>query len=138
MIENGKMVTLHYILKVNGEVIDESPKDKPLEFKFGSGGVIPGFAAGIRGLKPGDQKEFTVSPEDGYGMAKPDAIVKIDREKLPQEDLEIGMVFQGQSEDGEVMQGRVVKIEEDGVILDFNHPLASRQLDFSVEILEVK
>ena len=68
-IKNGDTITLDYTLKVDGSVVDTSIGKQPLEFIVGSGQVIPGFDKGVLGMNVGEEKTFSVSPEEGYGTS---------------------------------------------------------------------
>jgi FKBP-type peptidyl-prolyl cis-trans isomerase 2 len=137
-VEEGKLVKLHYTLTVDGDVIDSSADKDPLELKVGSGQVIPGFEKAIMGMKTGEKKSFEVSPKDGYGEVDPEAFQEVSREKMP-EDLELkeGMVLYAQAPDGQSIPARVSKITDKVVVMDFNHPLAGKTLNFEVEIVSV-
>jgi FKBP-type peptidyl-prolyl cis-trans isomerase SlpA len=136
-IGEGKQVKLHYTLKVDGKVMDQTAEDKPLEFVYGGEGLIPGFMANIEGLHAGEDKSFEVKPEEGYGPHHPEGIITVERTKLPPGELTVGMTFTTTNQEGGPMRGTVSKIEGENVILDFNHPLAGKTLLFEVHILEV-
>lgn len=137
MIENGSHVKMNYTLKVEGQVADTTEGREPFEVVAGAEGLIAGFQENIQGLKAGDKKSFTVAPEQGYGFTNPEAVVQIERSKLPEGEIKEGMIFTAEGEGGYPLRGVVKGIEGENVTLDFNHPLAGKTLDFEVEILEV-
>jgi peptidylprolyl isomerase len=129
---------LHYTLTVDDEVIDSSAEGNPMELKVGSGQVIPGFEDAIMGMKVGEKKSFSVEPEDGYGEVNPDAYQEVPLERMPEDlELEVGMVLYTQGPNGQPIPARVDEIHEDVVIMDFNHPLAGKTLNFEVEIVSI-
>ena len=137
MIENGKLVTIHYTLTVNGEVIDSSRERKPLQYKHGSGQIIPGLERALEGLKPGDHEQIEVSPEDAYGLIDPEAVIEVSKDKIKGTEIELGTILQTMSPEGRVMKGEVKQIIGNQVLVDLNHPLAGKVLYFDVEVVEV-
>ncbi len=138
-IENGKKVVIHYEGKLkDGTVFDTSIGKEPLEFVFGSGSIIPGLEKGLEGLEKGDKKEISVNAKDAYGEVNPEAVQKVPKEQFPQDITpEIGMQLMAQTETSEIPV--IIKdIQEDFIIIDFNHPLAGKDLIFSIEVMDVK
>jgi peptidylprolyl isomerase len=133
----GKKVKVHYTLKVEGEVIDSSKEREPLEFQLGSSQVIPGFEKAVKDMKIGEKKSFQVSPAEGYGEEDPKAIQEVSKDKLPP-DLKLapGMTIYAKGQSGNSIPVRVVEVKKDVVVMNFNHPLAGKMLNFDVEILE--
>jgi FKBP-type peptidyl-prolyl cis-trans isomerase 2 len=136
MIEKGRRVTLSYILKVNNDIIDEATKEQPFEYTHGDGKIIPGLENRLIGLKEGDRKEITIGPDDAFGPIDPKAFVEVPKEKLP-EAVEEGMQITAQGTDGETLKGTLREIKPDSAIIDFNHPLAGKELLFEIEVLKV-
>ena len=139
MIENGKRVKIHYTLKVDGEVVESSAGREPFEYVHGKDAIIPGLQRGLEGLNVGDQSEITVGPDDGFGPVDPEALVQVPRDRLPKGRITIGTILttSGSSGSGEVLRARVTELHDDHAILDFNHPLAGKELLFVVEVIEV-
>jgi len=137
MIDDGKKVKIHYTLTVEGEIVDSTQGSEPMEFVFGDSAMLPSFQEAIKGLKAGDKNNFSLQPENGFGQPDPNAIVQIPRSNLPEGDLQPGMMFSATSEQGYPMRATVVKIEDDTATMDFNHPLAGKELLFDVEIIAV-
>jgi FKBP-type peptidyl-prolyl cis-trans isomerase 2 len=139
VVSEGKQVKVHYTLKVDGEVVDSSKEREPLEVKIGSQQVIPGFEKALMGMKAGEKKSFQVTPEEGYGHEDPRAVQEIPRDKLPPDrEPEVGMKLFTRGPQGEIITGKIVEVREDVVVMDFNHPLAGKTLDFDVEVVEIK
>ena len=78
-IEDNKVVHLTYQLKVDGEIADSATAEKPLQFIFGMGYLLPKFEENIAGKEVGDEFEFMLTAEQGYGLVNPSAIVDIPR-----------------------------------------------------------
>ena len=139
MVSDGSTVKVHYTLKVEDEVVDSSEGKDPLEFKVGSHQVIPGFEKSVIGMKKGDEKSFEISPEDGYGPVDPKGIKEILRENLPPDiKPEVGLTIYATSPDGQQVPLKISEVKENAVIINMNHPLAGKTLNFNVEVVEIK
>ncbi len=140
VIEKDKVVAFNYKLTLDsGEVVDSSEGRDPLSFLVGAGQIIPGLEDEMIGMQVGDTKEVKVEPEKGYGEKDDRLVQTINRSQVPDSvDLELDMVLRGQSESGEVVEGKVVGLEDDSVEIDFNHPLAGEPLTFDIEIVDIR
>ena len=137
MIKSGSKVTLHYVLTVEGQVVDSTEGKEPLVYLHGNGDLIPGFEENLEGMKVGDKKEFQVNPEKGYGSHDPHAVEKVPLEHFEEgNNLEKGQQITGTVGDKE-FHATVMDILEEHVVLDLNHPLAGKDLNFEVEIVAV-
>ncbi len=137
-IESGSTVQMHYQLTVDGQVVDSSEESQPLSYVQGQGQLIPGLEKQLAGMKAGQTGDFTVSPEDGYGTVDPQAFSEVPRKQLPQDVTpEIGMMLRGTAQDGRPFRARVHEISPESVILDLNHPLAGKALNFHITIVNV-
>lgn len=139
VVKEGSVVWVHYTLTVEGSVVDSSRDGNPLEFQVGSGRLIPGFEKAVVGMKAGEKKSFEVSPENGYGPVNPDALQEVPKDRLaPDVKPEAGMRLYARGPNGESIPVRIAEVREDVVVIDFNHPLAGKTLNFDVEIIEVE
>ena len=138
MIENGKVVSVHYVGKfTDGEVFDSSEGREPLQFEVGSGQLIPGFESAIIGKVVGDKVTASITPEEGYGLVREDLIVSVPLDKMPG-DVEVGQALETQGDNGQSAQVFVKEINEDTVVIDGNHPLAGKDLVFEIEVVEIQ
>jgi FKBP-type peptidyl-prolyl cis-trans isomerase 2 len=138
MIENGKVVSVHYVGKfADGEVFDSSEGREPLQFQVGSGQLIPGFESAIIGKVVGDKVTANITPEEGYGLVREDLIVSVPLDKMPG-DVEVGQALEAQGDDGQSAQVFVKEVNEDNVVIDGNHPLAGKDLVFEIEVVEIQ
>ena len=136
-IEQGTKVTMSFSLALeNGELIDSNFDSEPATFILGDGNLLPGFEAPLQGLKAGDQGEFVIAPENAFGQRNPENIQQLARDNFGHQAITVGDVFSFQNGDGE-LPGVVVEIGSDLVKVDFNHPLAGRNIIFKVDIVEV-
>jgi FKBP-type peptidyl-prolyl cis-trans isomerase 2 len=138
MIENGKVVSVHYVGKFpDGEVFDSSEGREPLQFQVGSGQLIPGFESAIIGKVVGDKVTANIAPEEGYGLVREDLIVSVPLDKMPGE-VEVGQALEAQGDNGQSAQVFVKEVNEDSVVIDGNHPLAGKDLVFEIEVVEIQ
>lgn len=138
-VRDDIVVSLDYTLKVDGEVIDSSEGMEPLQFIQGKGEIIQGLESELYGLSVGDRKEVKVSPEQGYGSIDPENYTDIPRSEFPPEiPLEAGTELEMTDEDGEVYDARILSVDAENVHLDFNHPLAGKNLNFTVEVVDLR
>jgi FKBP-type peptidyl-prolyl cis-trans isomerase SlyD len=135
-VADGMVVSLDYTLRLDdGEIVDSSADQDPLEFLQGQGQIIPGLEQALYGMAVDDQKDVVVAPADGYGEEDPDALELVERDVFPPDlDLRPGIGLRMRDESGEAMVAYVAEVRPDGVVLDFNHPLAGETLYFQVRI----
>ena len=139
MVGQGKTVAFDYELTVEGKQVDTSKGRGPLEYIHGKGQIIPGLEHQIEGMKVGDSKSVVVAAKDAYGVLNPEAFQEVPKKNLPKEmPLEIGMVLKMTTPEGEAFPGVIKEIKEDSVIVDFNHPLAGKELNFKITIVSIK
>lgn len=140
VIQDGMVVSLGYTLRLaNGQIVDYSEADEPLEYLHGAGNIVPGLERELAGLQLGDVKDVEVSADDGYGAYDPEDVETVERGMLPANlPLELGMVLAIRDSDGNYSEAYVREIGDREVTLDFNHPLAGQKLFFSVEVLGLR
>jgi FKBP-type peptidyl-prolyl cis-trans isomerase SlpA len=134
-----KEVTLHFALKLdNGDVVDSTFDKKPATFKVGDGNLLPGFEQAIYGLKAGDKRSLSISPEQGFGQGNPQNIQVMPRSQFQDMELSEGLLVIFNDAANAELPGVVKAFDDNQVTIDFNHPLAGKALSFDVEIIEVK
>lgn len=139
-INKDKVVTFHYTLRLDsGEIADTSEGRDPLNFLVGAGQIIPGLENQMIGMAIGDTKNIKVPPKDGYGVKDATLLQTVSRDHIPDSiKLAVGEKLEGQSEDGHVVQGQIVAVDDRSVQIDFNHPLADEVLTFDVEVVGIR
>jgi len=139
-IEDGKIALIHYTLtNKGGDVLDSSQGHPPLPYLHGAGNIVPGLEAGLAGLEVGALKTVEVAPADGYGERVGPGAQEVSRDQFPEgADLQVGMGFQAEGGDGEMMMLYISKIEGEVVWVDINHPLAGETLIFEIEVAGVR
>lgn len=138
-VSQNKAVYFNYTLtNDNGDTLDQS-NGQPLAYLHGFGNIIQGLENALLGKSAGDKLTVTVEPADAYGEYSSDAVQEVPRANFQGVDnIEAGMQFQSQTEDGHVMLVTVRDVQDDIVVVDANHPLAGERLTFDVEITEVR
>jgi len=139
--KNGNNVKIHYrgTLDDGTEFDNSRNRDATLDFELGSGNMIPGFEKEIIGMKTGQTKEFKLGCAEAYGEHDPEAVVGVPLAYFPDgSDLSVGNMVQGKNEQGQQLRATILSVEEEEVFLDHNHPLAGKDLNFQVELIEVE
>ena len=140
MIKKGSVVNLSYILKdETGEILDQSTSGRPFYYLHGFGNIIPGLEQGLEGLSIGNKKSIQVEPHLGYGERDENLVMRVPLHQFPKDvTLELGMQFQSQGPAQEPVIFEVVELADDSAVVDGNHPMAGRNLNFDVEVLEIR
>ena len=134
-IEINQTVKIMFEVKVDGVVVDGSRSNKPFEFSFGVGQVIAGLEKRIINMKAGEAADILVPAAEAYGEYDIKGIQTLPIEQFAGiENLTVGMQIQGQDEDDQPIQFIVKEIGEKEITIDFNHPLAGKDLEYKVKI----
>lgn len=149
LVMKDMVVSVHYELKVdnNGELVtaDKSRPEQPLVFIHGSGMLLPDFESNLAGKTVGDSVEFVISAEKGYGVRNDQDIVSIPLDSFKDKDgnidtnvIRVGNVLPMMDDQGHQFQGIVCEVTDDAVVMDFNHPIAGKELNFFVTVVDVR
>jgi FKBP-type peptidyl-prolyl cis-trans isomerase SlyD len=147
VIDTKKVVALKYELRVNaenGEVVEKVENERPLQFIYGIGSMLPKFESNINGLKQGDNFNFKLSAEDAYGTINNDMVVNVPKDifkvdgKIDENLLVLGKTIPMRDQQGNHLNGKIIEILDTEVKMDFNHPLAGDDLFFTGEVLEIR
>ena len=135
--QKGDKVKVHYTGTLgNGEQFDTSEGREPLEFELGAGMVIPGFDNAITGMAKGEKATVTIPSAEAYGPRQDELIQKVPMDFFNGETPQVGWMLQLQSPEGQILPAVVTAIDDDGVTLDINHPLAGQDLTFEIELVD--
>jgi FKBP-type peptidyl-prolyl cis-trans isomerase SlyD len=146
-IKQNAVVSVNYNLKVKGtnEQVEQTSKEHPFVFIFGNGGLLPDFEANLLNKKTGDTFDFFIEHKNGYGLRDEQHVVMIPIEAFKAEDgtmddemVKVGVTLPMVDNDGNKLYGLVMEITAEYVKMDFNHPLAGKDLHFVGEVLEVR
>ena len=138
-VNDGQTVLVHYRgTLADGSEFDSSMGGDPMSFVVGSGEVIPGFDAAVAQLSEGESVTVTIPAAEAYGEREEAAFQEFPRDAFPPEpDPEIGWMVELQSQDGQRIPATISKINENSLVLDFNHPLAGQDLTFEIELVSI-
>ena len=143
-ITQNAVVEFCYELEVDGQVVDHTTKERPLDYIHGTGSLLPKLEAHIEGMEPGDKFDVTLSPADGYGEVDPARIIDLPKAAFEvngevREDLLVpGTTIPMMNSMGGVIPGVVLEVTEDSVKMDLNHQMAGKTLHFTGEVLTVR
>ena len=140
LIGDNSVVCMHYKLtNAGGELLDSSEGREPLTYLHGAGNIIPGLENALVGKVAGDSLQVEITPAEGYGEVRQELLQVVPREAFQGvEQIEPGMAFQAQGQDGTTRQIVVREINGNDITVDGNHPLAGVDLHFDVQIIEVR
>ncbi len=148
-VAKNTVVALTYELKVNDDegtkqLIEKVETDHPMTILFGQSGLPERFESEIEGMEQGDSFSFEIEVGDAYGEYEEEAVVKLPKDvfnvdgKFNEEDFPVGSMVPMTDQEGNMLRGRVLDIESDALIMDFNHPLAGHNLYFEGKIEMVR
>jgi FKBP-type peptidyl-prolyl cis-trans isomerase SlpA len=138
-IGEGTQVTLHFALKLkNGDVVDSTFEGEPAQFIVGDGNLLDGFEKALFGLTAGVKQTIYIKPEQGFGQANPNNVQQFPRAQFGDDIvLEEGLMLSFADAQQTELPGVVATFDEQTVTVDFNHPLAGKDIEFEVEIIAV-
>ena len=138
-VQKDAVVSMEYTLQVDGEEIDSSKGQEPLQFLVGHGNVISGLEREMMGMKVGDSKDVVIQPSDAYGEFDEGAFMDVPRGEFPKDmPIEEGLELSVRDDSGQSRYARIDSIEGDNVTLNFNHPLAGDELHFNVKVVGLR
>ncbi|HVO40219.1 MAG TPA: peptidylprolyl isomerase [Spirochaetia bacterium] len=138
-VQEKKVVQISYTgTLADGSVFSQSDKDKPLEFLVGGGRIIPALEKALVGLKVGDKKKISVKAADAYGDYDKAALQEVPKDRFPKDStFGVGEKFVVQTPNGPYPV-KIAEVKEKTVVVDFNHPLAGKDLTFDVVVVKIR
>jgi len=138
-VSDKVVVSMGYTLSVGGEQLDSTGEGETLQFIQGFGSIIPGLEQAIDGMVLGETRAIRVSAGNAYGEYDPEQVVLIPISEFPDDfDLDPGLELEMEDKDGDIVYARIVSVGVTRVKMDFNHPLAGKDLDFEVTIQDLR
>lgn len=133
-------VTLHFALRLEQrEIVDSTFERAPATFVVGDGSLLPGFERKLFGLTKGERGTFAVLPEEAFGQPNPGNVQQFKRSQFGADmALHEGLVISFADASKAELPGVIKRFDADTVVVDFNHPLAGRTIEFEVEIIDVQ
>ncbi|GEQ98666.1 peptidyl-prolyl cis-trans isomerase [Iodidimonas gelatinilytica] len=135
----GDTVKVHYTGTLDsGQQFDSSRDREPISFELGKRQVIVGFETAIEGMAPGETKQVKIPADEAYGQRRDDLVFAVPPDQFPAEmKAEEGMRVTGTTQQGQQVEMMIVKVTEETITLDANHPLAGHDLTFDLELVEI-
>lgn len=143
-VSKDKVVSVSYELKVDGEIVDRAEVESPMQFIYGNGTLIQSFENNIKDMKAGDSFDFSIPADQAYGEVMSEYILKLplnifERDgKIDEGLLQVGARLPMVDQEGNQLNGLVVDVKDDHVVMDFNHPLAGQDLHFVGKVEQVR
>jgi FKBP-type peptidyl-prolyl cis-trans isomerase SlyD len=139
MIRDGSVVRFEYTLSdENGEIIQSNKGKDPVTYTHGQHEVISGLEKGLSGMEVNEQKSIRLQPEEAYGAVDAKAFKEVPKTEIPAEALKVGTPLSARGPEGDDVIIHVSEVKQKTVILDFNHPLAGKTLNFDVKVLAIQ
>ena len=146
-ITANKFVAVIYDLIVGEgeeqELMEKATREVPLKFIYGTGMMIPAFENALLGLETGDKFDFSIAPENAYGEYKEENVLELPKHifeidgKFDSEMVKEGNTLPMMTADGQHVNGSVLEVKNEAIVMDFNHPLAGETLHFIGEVIDV-
>lgn len=141
-VEDGRTVKVAILGKLeDGSVAMHSPRNNPLEFEYGKAALIRGFGDALRGMKPGERKKVTLSPQRAFGEYDKTKRVFVKKRYLTKGveyavGEQVSLLSPGAG--GRMISGWIEKFDKDEVVINRNHRLAGKKLILEIEVLDVR
>ncbi len=139
-VKKNDKIKVHYIGTLDdGTIFDKSSNEQPLEFVVGNGQIIPGFEQAVLGMELNEEKKITIKAENAYGPKNEKLIGDFPRSSLPEDFTpKNGMVITLNDPEGRTIPATIVGIAEQNIIIDLNHPLAGKDLNFTITLINIE
>ena len=145
-ITKDKLVSLAYELRINGtdEIVEKLDSDNPLKFISGAGYLLPEFEQQVEGMTNGDKFNFILLSDNAYGPIDPKAIIDIERSVFTgggdyaEDFFEVGKLIPMMTKSGQRVDGKILGVTNESIKMDFNHPMAGKDLNFIGYVVDVK
>ncbi len=138
-VMDGNHVSIEYTLTLPDKTqVDTNVGKEPLTYTQGGQEILPGLQKALLGLKEGETKKVTLSPEEGYGPVDPNAFQEVNKDLIPADALKVGTSLVTRDSSGRPRRLRVQEAKEETVVLNFNHPLAGETLTFDVKVFKIE
>jgi FKBP-type peptidyl-prolyl cis-trans isomerase SlyD len=139
-VDKNSFVTIDYLINLGeDETYPPDGKAEEISFCMGGGAMPPGLEEALLGMKVDDTKVINLSAEEAYGELDEELLMEVPRSDFgPEVELRPGLVFETENEDGQVVYFIVQEVRPETVLIDFNHPLAGKDLEVSFTIRQVR
>ncbi|MGJ3238753.1 MAG: FKBP-type peptidyl-prolyl cis-trans isomerase [Anaerolineae bacterium] len=142
ILKENKIGTIAYEIYVDGELLETVTEDNAIEYLHGGDNIVPGLERALEGKSAGDTFDVTVAPEDAYGDYDEDLIEEIPAADFAFDEadaeLEAGLEVEMMDEDGNIIEGTIIGVEGEMVLVDLNPPLAGKTIRYAGKVLGVR
>ncbi len=140
VIGQNKVVTMNYTLKdAEGNIIQTTGNNGPFQFLSGNHQILPKLETEIDNMIIGSKKNVKIPANESYGEYSEQTVQQVSKNNFPKDvDLQVGMEFVANSPEGQQMPFVIANIQNEEVTIDFNHPLAGKDLEFDVELIDIR
>ena len=123
----------------DGTVFDKTERDNPIEFIIGEGRMLPKIENLVKGMKTGEKRSIKLKPEDAFGPRREDLVKDIPRHAITlDKEPKVGATLWLKSQEGRTFSAVIVEVEKETLRIDFNHPLAGKNVIINIELLSVE
>ena len=139
MIKNGSVVSFEYVLSdENGKLIESTKGKESVIYTHGQQQIAPALEKELSGMEVNEEKNIRLLPEEAFGPVDPNGFKEVSKKDIPAEDLKVGTTLHVRGRSGEELDLRIHEIKEETVVLDLNHPLAGKTLNFAIKVLNIQ
>ena len=123
----------------DGTVFDRTDRNNPIEFTVGEGKMLPKIEDAVKGMKAEEKKSIKLKPEEAFGERRGDLIKDVPRNAIAlDKEPKAGATLLLRTADGRALPATIVKVEKETLRIDFNHPLAGKNVIITVEVVAVE
>lgn len=140
IIKKGYKVSILFEAKLEtGEIVLKTEEKRPLEVIIGEGAIPKSIEKALTDMKAGESKTITLEPSEAFGPRLEKLVVDLPNEGFnPDINLKVGSRVSMNSPEGKRFIGTVLEIKDESITVDFNHPLAGKNLVFTVTVVSVE
>lgn len=138
VVEEGKKVALEFSITLqDGTVYLSNTDQEPLTYNHGQNELLPALEEALSGLQVDDTKQITLTPDDAFGTINPEAFVSVKSDTIPEEARKVDTILTTQDGNGNTLNVRVHDIQDEQIIIDYNHPLAGKTVVFDLRVIGI-
>jgi len=139
VIREGVKVNILFEAKLEtGEIVLKTEEEQPLEVVVGDGNIPKSIEKNLIDMEEGETKTITLEFTEAFGPKIDDLIIDLPKEGFDsQVELEVGSKVSINSPEGKKSVGTVLDVKDENISVDFNHPLAGKNLIFTVTVVSI-
>lgn len=139
VVQEGKQVALEFTVSLpDGTLFLSNVDQEPLNYQHGQSELLPALEAALDGLQVNETKQVTLQPDDAFGPVNPDAFVEVQPETIPEDARQVDTLLTTRDTSGNTRTVRVHDVQDEKIIVDYNHPLAGKTVVFDVRVLAIE